>query len=567
MFSDPLIFVVVGVNSFLGISIFLKDSRGKVNQWYAFFVLFLTLFITSAFLENRPDIVGIENVDFFLRLDFTSGILFSYAWLRFCQFFTKNQFADKGHRWLRILWTVFAGGIALLCLRSELVISNIVFYDGTSHFQIAPLWWLYSTFVIISLAAGVLLLFRARRSALIRQDTVYAQQVNFILFGFLLSIGNALFIFLFLQTFFPISLFTAQLGLYGMGFLTLFTAYAITRYKLFQIKVVTTHLLIIIALVFSFTHLFLDVTNTGNLLNNAAFFAGLVLFSIFLINSVNKEIAEREKAEHLIEQLRDFISFATHELRGPVANFRGTLSMMLEGDFGTISGDLKEGLRDMFIEADTMGQTVDMFLNLNKVEAERFSPNFVKEDIVKIISTILENMSYLLQKKNITLTYSAPDHPVTCEFDSLQIQHVLRNIIDNAIKYTDIGGTVEIKLHETHESVTIEVRDSGIGMSKETQEHIFTKYERGRKTEGFRARIEGYGIGMWLAKKIVEDLHHGQITGESKGEGSGSTFSFTLPRSQTSSKKEKLKDKEKITPEEPESALNSIQKEYKKMLK
>ena len=525
-FLDWLIIVVIGVNIVLTTVIYFQAPKEKANRYYAMFVIFLTLFIISAFLENKPDIVGLENVEKFLRLDFTFGLLFFYYWFKFCVAFTKNPLGGKSYQWFQWFLRIKIAFLLFLVLATERIITNVAF-DGVILFEPGPVWGPYGYSILLYSLGGIALLVKNRIQAAKKKDRILARQLDFIIYGFIISVGSGLFIFLFLQTFFTISVAVSNLGLYIVMFLGVFSAYAMSRYNLFQLKLVAAHVLVPVLATSALLNVFTNVTGTQEVVVDSILFVFITLFGILLIRGFNKEIDARERTEGLLLRLRNFVSFATHELRGPIANFRGAVDMIQKGDFGDVPGDMKSILRDLFIEADGMGLTVDMFLNLNKIDSEGFVLSAKEQDIRPLLQAVVDQSQHQAAQKGVTLTSELPEESIRLSFDFFKLQHVLKNVLENSIKYNNKHGTVHLGFEDSADTFVIRIEDTGVGMDADTLAEVFTKYERGRGKE--RTSIEGHGIGMWLSKKIV-DMHGGAIAAESDGPGKGSVFTISLKR-------------------------------------
>ena len=130
---DFLIFVVILINTILGISVYLRNKTAKTNQFYGIFVLFLNIFIASVFLENRPDIVGEANLELFLRLDFTAAAVYFFAWFRFCSFFSESRLVQNKYKWLNRASVLSLLIIISLTLFTNLILRDVAFYDEVIH--------------------------------------------------------------------------------------------------------------------------------------------------------------------------------------------------------------------------------------------------------------------------------------------------------------------------------------------------------------------------------------------------------------------------------------------------
>lgn len=305
-----------------------------------------------------------------------------------------------------------------------------------------------------------------------------------------------------------------------------FTAYAVLKHKLLNIKVVATELIAVSLSVLMLIQ-FLSSETEVQYVFNFILFVVVLMLSVLLVKSVIKEIEQRQELEKLAKKLSDFISFATHELRGPITAFKGAVSMIIEGNFGLISDESKKMLRKVYLEAEEMGQTVETFLNINKIEIGAFHLAAEKQDLIEVIQSAVEQSHYRAQEKGIDLKFAAPHDPLPLlVFDRFKIKHAVGNLISNAVKYNKEGGKVRVRVRHEEGHLVISVEDDGIGIPAENIPMLFMQYQRGSvEAQKF---AEGSGIGLWLTKQIV-DLHHGRVWVESDGPGRGSVFHIALP--------------------------------------
>lgn len=227
-----------------------------------------------------------------------------------------------------------------------------------------------------------------------------------------------------------------------------------------------------------------------------------------------------------LEELRnEFVFIAAHQLRAPVTAIRGYVSMILEGDAGPTSPTIQKFLSPVMRASDGLNQLVNDLLEVARSEAGRIEIETKPSDIVQEVKAVLEQLKVLAQDKSIELIYEPqPDLPKAMA-DPDKLREVIKNLVDNAIKYTIKTGETITVSHETNEKELItRVKDSGVGMSKENQEKLFKKFFRAKTKE--TQDITGTGLGLWIVKQLVEKMK-GKIWVESE-EGKGSTFSFSL---------------------------------------
>jgi signal transduction histidine kinase len=217
---------------------------------------------------------------------------------------------------------------------------------------------------------------------------------------------------------------------------------------------------------------------------------------------------------------------ASHQLRTPLTTIKGYLSMMLEGDAGKLNQPQAEFTNYAFTASERMVNLISDLLNVSRLSAGRFLIQTKPTDMVEMVADEVRQLQSHATSKNISLTFERPDaqFPLV-EIDENKTRQVIMNFIDNAIYYTKQGGvTVHLRQAEG-ERVRLEVTDTGIGVPREAHKKLFTKFYRAENAQ--TVRPDGTGLGLYLAKRVIED-QGGTIIFNSS-EGKGSTFGFELP--------------------------------------
>jgi len=272
------------------------------------------------------------------------------------------------------------------------------------------------------------------------------------------------------------------------------------------------------------------------------FLLGLFLvFGYLLIKNNSKELQQKKKTEEITKRLQganfrfkeldktksEFISIASHQLRTPLSIIIGYLSMILEGAYGKISKKTVEPISNAFTASQQLNKLVNTLLNVSRIEADKIKLEAEKMPVKEILEPIIEEFKITAQKKGLYLRLSIPTPLPKISLDKQKINQVIMNIIDNAIKYTKIGGiVVRVTTLKNKNKILIQIADTGLGMEKKQITQIFKKFKRGKAGEISWA--SGAGLGLFIAKKFTE-LHHGKIWAESKGINKGSTFYIELP--------------------------------------
>jgi signal transduction histidine kinase len=279
--------------------------------------------------------------------------------------------------------------------------------------------------------------------------------------------------------------------------------------------------------------------------NNAKSYEEIQQFNTVLRSEIKKATKDLEVANTNLRELDkakdEFISMASHQLRTPLTAIKGYLSMLLEGDAGEIKMGQYEFVQEAYYGATRMVSLINDLLNVSRMETGRFFLEVSEFDVVKTVSEEIKQLDKAVKDKGLKLSFKKPKHMTLCA-DEMKVRQVAMNFIDNAIYYTP-HGKIEVKLYEEGKNVCFEVKDNGIGVPKEQQKHLFTKFYRADNARS--TRPDGTGLGLFMAKKVIEE-HHGDIIFHSE-EGKGSTFGFKLPQVSKVSK-ESMSDFDKSIP-------------------
>ena len=235
----------------------------------------------------------------------------------------------------------------------------------------------------------------------------------------------------------------------------------------------------------------------------------------------------------IVRQREDFASRLTHDMRTPLIAADRMLNLLLQGALGELSEAMQEFLRTMSRSNANLLEMVNNILEVYRYESERKTFYFSRVDLKTVITNVLEELRPLAQEKQLQLQGELPEVPVLLEGDRLAVHRVLVNLVSNAIKFTE-QGHVTVKLTPIdQDQVQIQVSDTGSGISPEDQVEIFERFRQGKHYNG------GSGLGLHLSKLILE-AHQGQISLTSRLQ-EGSTFTITLPLSQTPAQSEEKK--------------------------
>ena len=244
------------------------------------------------------------------------------------------------------------------------------------------------------------------------------------------------------------------------------------------------------------------------------------------IDSATRELRSSNAQLQQLDKAKDeFVSMASHQLRTPLTSVKGYLSMVLEGDAGKISDAQAHLLNEAFTSSERMVHLISDFLNVSRLQTGKFLIDKRPVDLAKVISQELDSLSSSAQSRHLKYLYHPPHDVPVLLLDEDKIRQVIMNFCDNALYYSTEHSTIHVNLVVNKDTVRFEVVNVGIGVPRAEQSQLFTKFYRASNAR--RQRPDGTGVGLFLAKKVI-DAHDGKVLFESV-EGKGSTFGFTLP--------------------------------------
>ncbi len=242
---------------------------------------------------------------------------------------------------------------------------------------------------------------------------------------------------------------------------------------------------------------------------------------------VEELVHAKEEAEKSDKLKSEFLAQMSHEIRTPIHIVTSSIALLRDDMKNKIDEEDLELFESIDISAKRIIRTIDLVLNVSELQLGIYKPNFSIIDLEKsILSRIVTEHFQLAKRKNIELSYSYRSEQKNVNADEYCVTQIFANLIDNAIKYTQIGKVEIIVRDYKEDELAVEVRDTGIGMSKEFLEHIFEPFKQ--EYHGYSRAYEGNGLGLALVKKYCE-LNNAEIEVESE-KGMGSTFRVIFKR-------------------------------------
>lgn len=221
---------------------------------------------------------------------------------------------------------------------------------------------------------------------------------------------------------------------------------------------------------------------------------------------------------------RDFVANVSHELKTPV----GAIVLLAEALASEEDPETARRLVERIAsESDRLARLVTDLLDLSRIEEGR-GPVITKVDLAAVLTTLAEHYEELARRAGLSLHLELPAGPAVLEADRWQLESALGNLIDNAIKYSEPGGCINLGVAVDATTLTLWVRDQGIGIPARDRDRIFERFYR---VDAARSRATGgTGLGLSIVRHVVEN-HRGRLELTSK-EGEGSEFRLILPREQ-----------------------------------
>jgi PAS domain S-box-containing protein len=257
-----------------------------------------------------------------------------------------------------------------------------------------------------------------------------------------------------------------------------------------------------------------------------------------VMQTVCSQVAAMLERERLVEELRsrerslqaadrrkdEFIATLAHELRNPLAPIRNAVNILRHGDLPPQRVDWCREVIDR--QVTQMSRLLEDLLDVSRVGRNRVDLRCERMRIKEVVEAAIEAAQPLIDAQGHQLAVDAPDEGIVVYADRARLTQVVANLLDNAAKYTDAGGRIELTVRREGQIVRIGVRDNGIGISAEQLGNVFEMFSQLRPAIG-RAR-GGLGIGLSLSRGLVAQ-HGGTIEARSEGPGHGSEFIVRLP--------------------------------------
>ncbi len=519
--AAPLI--VAAVDLLLGVVILLQNPRGLTNIAYTIFAASVTLWgvgVGGFYIASDP-----VFIDFFARFLYLAGGSIPATFLFFALIFDEPRRPSAFKSILVFLPTLV---FVLLYFFTDLIIAGYtVTYDGLRGYEYGPLRYLFDLHLWGYFAWALIVLGKKYYAT----DKPAREHVAFITFGTysVLAIAGAT------------NVVGPIFGVFDLVWVgpsstiiwTWVVAYAVIKHQLFNIRTIAAELLIIALWLVLLARTILS-NSVHEIFINASFFAITVVLGTFVIRSVMSEVRQRELIEIQEKELQvanqqqeSLLHFISHEIKGYLTKNEAAFDAIRVGDYGQISPELQEMSSTALADTRKGVETIISILDASNFKRGTVSYKKQSFDLVGAVEEIVADLQKEAATKGLTLTFHKPvtgAFAITGDEEKIR-RHVIRNVIDNSIKYTP-SGSVAVDLAKTDAVYRITVKDTGVGITEDDMKRLFT--EGGHGKESIKVNVHSTGYGLFIAKQVVE-AHGGKIWAESEGAGKGSRFIIELP--------------------------------------
>lgn len=528
------VLTVASIDFLIAATFYLQAQRDTARNAYSVFALAVAFWGWGVGLflwVSDPRLL-----DFLARVLYLAGGLIPPTFYYFTIVFAAPEIPKFKKRALIFLPSIV---FFFLYFFSDYIISGFLFENGVKGFEYGPFRWFFDLHLWLFFILALRELFRKYKNV---WNPTQKSQVIFITLGTYLVLAVAGVTNIFGPFFYDFRYI--WVGPTATIIWVALVAYALLKHQLLNAKVIATEFFVSLIWLASVVETALSQTANELLRKFIMLVLGVGLFGYFLIRSVLQEVRSREKIERLAKDLEsantelkkldaaksEFISLAGHQLRAPLTAIKGYSSMLLEGSFGAISEKAKNALDKIFVSSSLLTSLVSELSDLSRIEAGKFKYEFQKISLDDVIERVLEEISETANKKGLKLEFKSENFKKLKVFgDPDKLHEVVINLLDNAVKYSDKGAVLiylKTSLGPVGPSLQFSIKDSGIGIPEKELSKLFQKF--GRTEISKKERPDGMGLGLYFARKIVED-HNGRIWARSEGIGKGSTFFVELP--------------------------------------
>ncbi len=511
--------ITIAAIGILGFLILLSNKKSITNRSFFLFSILTILYGVINYISYKVPTADLTLLT--TRLVIFSALLHAYSLFQLIYVFPLEKVTFSKKYKFVILPVVILSALLTLTPFVFVGLSGNLAAGDVPVVQKGPgliIFVLVILFLVIRSVYTLLIKFKNSKN-------VERDQLGYILSGILFTFTLILVFNFIFPLAFNIVRFVPLAPVFFLPFI-IFTSFAIYKHKLFNIKVAATALLAFLVTVFSFINIIFSSGTSGIVINVTAFII-ILIGSIRLVRDMLRLEEANSRLRDLDRQKSEFVSFASHQLRSPLTAMKGYASLIIEGDYGPITADMKEAVSRIYESSNTLATVVDDYLNISRIELGSMKYNFKDIDARELVENIIAEQKPNIQKAGLKIDFNVfhnDSYKISADPD--KFKQVITNIIDNSVKYTP-KGSITVAVERKDDKILFSVKDTGIGISKATIAVLFDKFTRANNAN--EVNIRGTGLGLYIAKQIVI-AHNGRVWVESEGEGKGSQFYVEVPR-------------------------------------
>ncbi len=421
-----------------------------------------------------------------------------------------------------------------------------------------PLWFLHDIFFDGFFLGGLLILYLKYKHATVKNQKV---NLKFMFFGMLVSIIPVAVVSVILPEFGYTQLDWLSPIIVTGNVIVLF--YSVIKYRQMSIKTVAAEVFVLVMAVVLFANIFIN-GGVFEVPGKVVVFFVFAAIGYLFIQSILKEAEQKEQLEDFNKNLNqkvaeqtveirasyeaekkarvelekankelqeldkrksEFLSVVAHQLRTPLSGIKWALDMILQDKKDPISEAHAKLLTTCNEGNERMITIVNTLLNADRVSAKDFHLELQEVDLVALMNTSINETKLSTQERSITIAFEHDEHIPAVMADPEMLRVAFQNLLDNAVKYSQQGGTVSVRATRKGAQVECSVADAGIGIPADQQQYIFSRFFRARNA--ISADPNGNGLGLFVVKNIIEKIG-GKVWFISE-EHKGTTFYFSLP--------------------------------------
>ena len=517
-----LLIIAVAICLFLAAAVYIGNTKSATNEIFSLLTLSTTFWLVLTYISRSPNLFYDSLTLHRLGIFFAAPMSASFFLLAH----TMPSPTIRLKPWLYHL--TIASTLCMMLLNiSPYAFVDVVSSGGTSQPQPGPG---LIPFAVLSTLFSILAVYWLVRRYRASVGTERSQQ-KIVLIGMIIMLALIIATILLPIILYGSVSFLPFTPLYALVFLGM-TAYAITKYQLFSMKVLVTQALTLVICLILFARLFGEESFNAQVIDGLVL-ASTIVFGYFLVQSVTREVRQREKIEiqeaeleKVNAQQEGLLHFISHEIKGYLTKNQAAFAAIIDGDYGHTTEQMSSMAHSALDDTRKGVSTIMDILDASNLKKGTVNYNKTDFNMCDELEQVVAELQPEAVERHLTLHLDKGNSTCMVNGDKDKLhRHVLRNVIDNSIKYTT-SGRVDVGIAKDNNTVRITVKDTGVGITQEDMRKLFT--EGGHGAESIKVNVHSTGYGLYIAKTITE-AHGGKIWAESGGEGKGSLFTIELP--------------------------------------